>query len=117
LSLNDDEIDNIEIAMDRLKDGSPPSLNYKIKGDKYDLTYQGRQLRFAWPSGLRDKLIGEQTISGQLICAYCHTPIRLNRNKKEVWTSIHGTPKQTAPPIDHHNPSWKKDWKYLRVRN
>lgn len=112
----DDNIDLIHEAMEHKTGRSATGPAYGGNSDEYDYTYQGKQLRFNFKKGLREKLIKAQIKGGKLICAHCNKEIKL-QNGKEVWTSKSGKQHATAPPIDHHNPAWSQRLKKLESRN
>jgi hypothetical protein len=100
------EIMKIDAAMSAIRKSK--GLQYRgYDPDNYDLTYNGRQIRFSFNQGLRADLINKQMVGKDLICLHCNQPIIL-KNGKEVWQSQGGNWHETAPPIDHHKPSWKR---------
>lgn len=111
-----DEVDELEKVMSALPGDTAQTFGTDEE-DVYDLTYKGKQLRFGWPKGLRQKLMASQTILGKLYCALganCYVSkttgsqeIVLNKNGKEEWLSKGGNKHETAPPIDHYGPDWK----------
>ena len=111
-----DEADDIDQEMRNLPGDTAQTFGTDEE-DAYDLTYKGKQLRFGWPKGLRQKLMLAQTKFGKLYCALganCYVSkitgseeIELNKNGKEEWISKGGNKHETAPPIDHYGPDWK----------
>ncbi|HEX6902617.1 MAG TPA: hypothetical protein VF789_23055 [Thermoanaerobaculia bacterium] len=112
----DDEADELEKLMSAMPGDTAQTFGTDEE-DAYDLTYKGKQLRFGWPKGLRQKLMLAQTKFGKLYCALgvnCYVAkstgsdeIVLNKNGKEEWISKGGNKHETAPPIDHYSPDWK----------
>lgn len=108
---DEEEIRKIEALMGPWS-GMPKTIGAS-DDDSRDYNYKGTQVRFSFAAGLREKLMKAQTTAGNVACglgALCYvspnSAIALTGGK-EIWSSKGGTPKATAPPIDHYSPDWK----------
>lgn len=116
----DEDLDLVAQAMSEIIGRDPSGDSFGTRdADDYDLTYKGRQVRFSFYPKLRKKLMAQNRAAnnGELICPHCQEEIELDQNGKEVWDSKSGKTHKTAPPIDHHNPSWKKRLAALEKKN